>query len=85
MGLIHQAHDTGWIEARVLIHWGVPWGHTTLVGSGRWDCVMGEHPVGMRHWLDQGDGIDFWARAMGTGLGWVEGGRVVEGVEDIGW
>ena len=34
------ACDTGWIEALGLIHGGLPWGHTTLAGSGQWDWFM---------------------------------------------
>ena len=46
-----------------LIYGGVPWGHTTLAGLGRWDWFMGKCHGGAR--LDRGNGIDLWGRAMG--------------------
>ena len=33
---------------------------------GRWDWFMGVCHGGIRHWLDQGDGIDWWGRVMGA-------------------
>ena len=54
-----------------LIYGGVPWWHTTLAGSGRWDRLMGTCHGGVR--LDRGDGIDLWGRTMGSAAPVVSG------------
>ena len=49
-----------------LIHWGLPWGHAILAGSGQWGWFMGMRHGGGR--LDRGDGIDWWGCDMGACL-----------------
>ena len=55
--------DTGWNGAMALIYGDTSWGCAT--GSGKWDWFVG-HTMGVRHWLDVGDGIELWGCAMGT-------------------
>ena len=65
-----------WIGVIESICGGVPWGRRSLAGSGRWDWIMGICDNGwigamelfhgdMRHWLEQGNGIDLWGCAVG--------------------
>ena len=72
----------GWIGVMGLIGGVVPWGRTTLAGSGRWDWFMGARDIG-------------WIWAMGLIHGGVPWGRAtlagsrqwvwLMGARDTGW
>ena len=84
MGLIYGDVSWGWPTG--LGRWnqfvgGVPWGCTSLAGSGRWDWFMGTCDTGWigamelfhgdtRHWLEWGNGVDLWRCVVLAGTGW---------------
>ena len=90
------ACDTGWVGAMGLIHGGLPWGHTTLAGSGQWDwfmavCstgwngVMGLIPGGLPWWHATVAWSGRWDWFMGVCL-WgeqhgLDRGDCIEGTE----
>ena len=55
--------DTGWNGMMALIYGDSSWGRGT--GSGKWEWFVGARH-GVRCWLDVGDGIELWGRAMGA-------------------
>ena len=84
-GCVMRALD--WIRVIESICGGMPWGPKSLAGSGRWDWIMGICDNGwigamelfhgdMRHWLEQGNGVDLWwcVALAGTGDGIDSGG-----------
>ena len=55
--------DLGW-WVMGLMYGDASWGRAT--GSGWWNWFVGGVSWGAWHWLDLGDGIDLWGRAMGA-------------------
>ena len=99
-GVDLQGHVMGapdWIRAIESICGGVPWGRTSLAGSGRWDWIMGICDTGWigamelfhgdtRHWLERGNGLIYggvwhWLE-QGDGI---DSGGLVMGAHHTGW
>ena len=86
-----------WIGVIESICGGVPRGGRSLAGSGRWDWIVGICDNGwigamelfygdMRHWLEQGNGVDLWRCGALAGTGWWDWFRgLAIGAHDTGW